>query len=43
MKYISIDVSPKDNEVCHRVGVSRNNSKKTIVRFINKSMPIKRL
>ena len=33
---ISVDVSPKDIEACHRVGVSKNNSKKTIVRFINK-------
>ena len=32
---ISVDVSPKDIEACHRVGVSENNSKKTIVRFIN--------
>ena len=33
---ISDDVSPKDIEACHRVGVSKNNSKKTIVRFINR-------
>ena len=33
---ISVDVSPKDIEACHRVGVSKNNSKKTIVRFINR-------
>ena len=32
----SVDVSPKDIEVCHRVGVSKNNSKKTIVRFPNR-------
>ena len=32
---ISVDVSPKDTEACHRVGVSKNNSK-TIVRFINR-------
>ena len=31
-----VDVSPKDIEACHRVGVSENNSKKTIVRFINR-------
>ena len=30
---ISGDKSPKDIEVCHRVGVSKNNSKKTIVCF----------
>ena len=33
---ISADVSPKDIEVCHCVGLSKNNSKKTIVRFINR-------
>ena len=33
---ISLDVSPKDIEACHSVGVSKNNSKKTIVRFINR-------
>ena len=33
---ISVDVSPKDIEACHRVGVSKNNSKKTIVRFKNR-------
>ena len=33
---ISADVSPKDIEACHRVGLSINNSKKTIVRFINR-------
>ena len=30
------NVSPKDTEACHRVGVSKNSSKKTIVRFINR-------
>ena len=34
---ISVDVSPKDIEACHRVCVSKNNSKKTIVRFINRN------
>ena len=34
---IRVDVSRKDVEVCHRVGVSKNNSKKTIVRFINRN------
>ena len=38
---ISVDVSPKDIEVCHRVGVSKNNSKKTIVRFINEDLTVK--
>ena len=33
---ISVDVSPKDIEAWHCVGVSKNNSKKTIVRFINR-------
>ena len=33
---ISVDVSPKDIEACHRVGVSKNNSNKTIVRSINR-------
>ena len=33
---ISVNVSPKDIEACHRVGVSKNSSKKTIVRFINR-------
>ena len=33
---ISADVSPKDIEMCHRVGVSKKSSKKTIVRFINR-------
>ena len=33
---ISVNVSPKDIEACHRVGVSKNSSKETIVRFINR-------
>ena len=33
---ICVDVSPKDIEACHHVGVSKNNSKKTIVHFINR-------
>ena len=33
---ISGDVSAKDIEVCHRVGVSKNNSKKTTVSFKNR-------
>ena len=30
---ISVNVSPKDIEACHHVGVSKNSSKKTIVRY----------
>ena len=33
---ISVNVSPKDIEACHRVGVSKNSSKKTIVSFIKR-------
>ena len=33
---ISVNVSPKDIEVCNRVGVWKNRSKKTIVCFINR-------
>ena len=33
---ITVNVSAKDIEACHRVGVSKNSSKKTIVRFINR-------
>ena len=33
---ITVNVSPKDIEACHRVGVSKNSSKKTIVRPINR-------
>ena len=33
---ISVAVSPKDIEACHRVGVSKNDSKKALVRFINR-------
>ena len=33
---ITDNVSPKDIEAYHRVGVSKNSSKKTIVRFINR-------
>ena len=33
---ISIDVSPRDIEACHLVDVSKNSSKKTILRFINR-------
>ena len=34
---ISVDVSPKDIEACHCVGLSKNSLKKTVVHFI-KSM-----
>ena len=33
---ISVNVSPKNIEACHRVGVSKNSSKKTTVCFINR-------
>ena len=33
---ITVNVSPKDIETCHCKGVSKNSSKKTIVRFINR-------
>ena len=33
---ITVNVSPKDIEACHRVGASKNSSKKTIVSFINR-------
>ena len=32
---IHVDVSRSDIEACHRIGRSKNSSKKTIVRFIN--------
>ena len=40
---ISVDASPKDIEACHHVGVSKNNSKKRIVRFINRKQAKKAL
>ena len=33
---IDVNVTSKEIEACHRVGKSRNNSKKTIVRFVNR-------
>ena len=33
---ITVNVPPKDIEACYRVGASKNSSKKTIVRFINR-------
>ena len=33
---ISVNVSRNDIEACHRVGVSKNSSKKTIAGFINR-------
>ena len=35
---ISVNVSPKDIEACHRVSVSKNSSKKTIVHFVNRKL-----
>ena len=37
LNQISADISPKDIEMCHRAGVSRNSSKKSIVSFINRN------
>ena len=33
---VEVNVTNKDIEACHRVGKSRNNSKKTIIRFVNR-------
>ena len=33
---IDVNVSTNDIEACHRIGKTRNNSKKTIVRFMNR-------
>ena len=33
---ITVNVSPKDIEACHRVGVSKNSSNRAIVHFINR-------
>ena len=33
---IEVNVSSKDIEACHRIGKSRDNSKKTIIRFVNR-------
>ena len=33
---IDVDASSKDIESCHRIGKSKNSSKKTIARFLNR-------
>lgn len=43
MKKINVDISENDIEACHRMGYSKNNSKKTIVRFINRKYAKKAL
>ena len=40
---IEVNVTSKDIEACHRVGKSRNNSKKTIIRFVNRKFAKKAL
>ena len=40
---VSVNVSPKDIEACHRVGVSKNSSKKKIICFINRKYTKKAL
>ena len=40
---IQVDVSTSDTEACHRIGKSKNSSKKTIVRFINRKYAKKAL
>ena len=35
MKIIDIEVDDRDIKTCHRIGKSKGNSKKTIVRFCN--------
>ena len=40
---ISVHVSPKDIEACHRAGVSKNSSNKTIICFINRKLAKKAL
>ena len=36
LKEIQVDVATSDIEACHRIGKSKNSSKKTIVRFVNR-------
>ena len=38
---IQVNVSSSDIEACHRIGKSKNSSKKTIVQFINRKHPKK--
>ena len=40
---IQVDVSRSDIEACHGIGKSKNSSKKTIVRFINRNYAKKAL
>ena len=40
---IEDNVTSRDIEACHRVGKSRNNSKKTIIRFVNRKFAKKAL
>ena len=40
---IDVNVSTKDIEACHRIGKSRENSKKTIIRFVNRKYAKKAL
>ena len=40
---IQVDVSRSDIEACHRIGKSKNSSKKTIARFINRKYAKKAL
>ena len=40
---IEVNVSSKDIEACHRIGKSKDNSKKTIVRFVNRKYAKKAL
>ena len=40
---IEVNVTSRDIEPCHRVGKSRNNSKKTIIRFVNRKFAKKAL
>lgn len=43
LEKIDVNVTNKDIEACHRVGKSRNDSKKTIIRFINRKYAKKAL
>ena len=35
---IGVEAKPADFEYCHRVGKSKNNSKKVIARFVNRKV-----
>ena len=43
LKEINIDVNENDIEACHPMGFAKNNSKKTIVRFLNRKYAKKAL